>query len=77
MKILEAKQQRDKIFISAEVDGETRNYHFALDKTANDIKVELEKCEKTIKLEKEQWKANAVQDALDSKVTETITELLT
>ena len=76
MKILEAKTEKDKIFVSANVDGETRNYHFATDKTADDIKIELKKCEETIKLEKEQWKANAIQDALDAKAAETITELL-
>ena len=76
MKILKSELQNGKIFVSAKVDGETRNYHFEPDRTGDEIREELEKCEATIKLEKEQWKKNKKQDELNEKASNTVNNLI-
>ena len=76
MKIIKADQKADGIYVEAELDVEIRNHAFPLDMSADEIKTELEKCEATIKLEKEQWAANAELDAANEKASKTV-ELLT
>ena len=76
MKIIKADQQNDKIFVSAEVDGEVRNYHFDLDRPADEIKAELNKCEDVIKARKKRNIENAERDALDQKASKTINNLI-
>jgi len=76
MKIIKSEIQNDKIFVSAELDGETRNYHFEQDQSADEIKEELNKCEAVIKARKKRNIANAKLDAANEKASKTV-ELLT
>jgi len=76
MKINSAVPKYNGIEVSATVDGEERKYLFALDRDSESIKEELQRCEDTIKLEKKQWAENAEQDALNTKASKTISNLL-
>lgn len=76
MKVLKAESKNGGIYVEAEILDEVRKYRFELNDSDEYIKGELNKCEETLKKEREDKEKNKEKDELEGKATNTINNLL-